>query len=193
MINPVPGAPDLTTSEGALDPVGFTMGVVDGFDVGLSFSRGLHGMVRVAGGNRWDLSLSPALFVHTTEENAGAFTRRGGRVTNANLTALASADPFDDPSTLSDVYAGVGVSRYSAWIDADPGRESGAATVPSALAGLRFGWSWGSERRSGARLHGATIGMEAVGTWITQRNDRQDFVPIVRVFFALRAGPGPPG
>lgn len=64
-VNPLPTSSSPTTLAGALDPIGFSYGFNDRFDVGLSFSRGLYSFVQIAGDDTRTLSLSPAVFRRT--------------------------------------------------------------------------------------------------------------------------------
>jgi hypothetical protein len=187
VVNPVPDQESLTTSAGALDPIGLVVAVSDAADVGLSFSRGLHSVIRVARGPRWAVSVSPAVYAHGAREESLSLVgvENVGHVVNLNVTGLLSTDPWPSGPVTSDFYVGGGVSRFVAWLDAGERRSSHSAWAPTVLAGLRLGLPRcrGSCEAGSRRLWG--LGLEVDGTWLKQRTGRSDFVPVARIFLAL--------
>lgn len=187
-INPVPTSASPATTAGGFDPIGFSYGVTDRVDVGLSFSRGLHSFLQLAGDDLWSVTLSPAVYRRTSDDGgSGGFGTRSGGITNLNVSTLVSVfPPLLDYGRL-ELYGGAGLSRYSAWIRSQVGEVEGSATIPSVLAGVRTVRMREVRLRTGSGPYDLrlSLGLEAVGTWMTQRDERQDFVPTLRLFVGI--------
>lgn len=185
-VNPVPALGGGGSRNGALDPLGFSYGLTEWADVGLSFSRGLHGFFRVIGAETWALTASPSVYRHSARAggSSGVQPRRGA-VTNVSLAVLAAYRvPFFDHRRV-EVYAGGALSRYSAWIATDVDRVDGADLVPSLMGGLRS--LRVGRRQVGSGEREAFVGMSLEGGWtrIRQRNGRRDSVPMLRLYLTL--------
>lgn len=187
VVNPVPPRASLTTSAGGLDPIGLVVAISDGADVGLSFSRGLHSVIRVAHGFKWAVSVSPAIYAHGAREESLSLlgVENVGHVVNFNATALLSANPWPNRPLLTDVYVGGGMSRFIAWLDAGETRSRHSAWAPTALAGLRVDLRRCRDGCDAGRRRLWGLGFEADGTWLDQRTGRSDFVPVARIFLTL--------
>ena len=186
-INPIPSLGGGGSRDGGLDLLGFSYGLTDWFDVGLSFSRGLHGFFRIVGNDTWARSASPSVYRHSAEAggDSGVEARRGA-VTNLSVTTLGSYRVPFFADRRAEVYGGGAMSRYSAWIATDAARVEGRHVVPSLLVGFR-------SLRIGRRTSGPSgerevfLGMSVEGgwTWVSQRSGRRDSVPTVRVYLTL--------
>ena len=180
-VNAIPPSDSLTTAMGGLDLLGVNLGLSESWDVGLNFSRGLHSVIRLDRDGAWAVSISPAIYRYSYDVSSS----EGARVTNLNLTGLASLDPWPAGSFLSDGYVGAGVSRYSATLSSGGGEVSHSAVVPTVLSGIRFGGPRCFPFCRAGDPRTFTFGAEAQGSWIRQRNGRRDFVPTVRIFLSL--------
>ena len=189
-VNPIPALGGGTSRAGGLDLLGLSYGFTDWLDVGLNFSRGLHGFVRVAGNGTWSLTASPSLYRYSTGagDTYSIEARRGG-VTNISLALLGShyVPVFDDRRI--EIYGGGTLSRYSAWIATDAARVESQAVVPSLLGGVRL------LRLSRARLPRTSesellvgLSIDGAWTWMRQRDGRRDLVPTLRAYFTLAGG-----
>ena len=174
-VNPVPHPDSSTTIWGGWDILGFAYGVTESVDVGLDFSRGLHSVVRVAGGGHWAASISPAIYsYHGQLDND---------VLNFNLSGLFSMDPFPDGPNTVELYTGAGLNAYRASLGTNP-RLTRSNTAPTVLAGLRVNWvCW---RGCSSRPRALWLVAEAHGTWLEQRTGRTDFVTTTRFYLRLQ-------
>ena len=179
-VNPIPEGRARTTSNGGFDPIGVAVGISPSVDLGLNFSRGLYSVVRIAHGQRWSASVSPALYRYSSGQEDS-----GGHVTNINVSGLVSLDPWPDRSGVRDLYVGVGMNRYSARIDVGSTSASNSAVAPTILGGLRAGLPRCLFRCRDRDTGFLALGAEARGSWVRQRNDRRDFVPTFRIYFSL--------
>ena len=189
-VNPIPALGRGAARAGGLDLLGLSYGFTDWFDVGLNFSRGLHGFLRIAGNETWALSASPSLFRYSAGAgDTGSVEPRRGVVTNISLALLGShqVPVFEDRRI--EIYGGGTLSRYSAWITTDASRVEAQSIVPSLLGGVR------TIRLARAKVpttseHELLVGMsvESAWTWIRQRDGRRDLVPTLRAYFTLAGG-----
>ncbi len=189
-VNGVPPDGSGATHAGAFDALGAAYGFTDWLDVGLSFSRGLHAVARVAGGEQWSVSLSPALFRYSAGNGGdGVVTgRRKGAITNVNLSLLAAVRGEASEARALELYAGAAANRYSAWIESDVGRVERATTAPSVLVGLRALRYARSRADSQAwRRPAVALGLELVGAWLTERGRRRRMEPGLRVYLSIGA------
>lgn len=192
-VNPLPALGAGASRARGLDLLGLSYGLTDWFDVGLNFSRGLHGFLRVVGNETWTLSVSPSVFRYTGEAGGTEFfAPRRGVVTNLSATVLGSYEaPLFEERRIN-VYGGGTLSRYSASISTDASRVERAAVAPSLLGGVR------SLRLSQRRMPRSSregeliLGLSVEGSWnwIRQRDGRLDLVPTLRAYFTLGGGSG---
>jgi hypothetical protein len=168
---------------GGFDVFSLSVGVTESIDVGYSLSRGLHSLVRVAGGPNWNVALSPAFYWYSSGSESSGSPRASVR--NANLTVQASVNPFPESWRQPDLYAGGSVARYRAHLEIGSDATDHGATVPTAFVGFRM-----AGRRPGTRPEPqdtppATLGIEAQGAWIRRSDDALEFIPTMRVYFSF--------
>ena len=186
-VNPIPALGQGAASGGGLDLLGLSYGFTDRVDLGLNFSRGLHGFVEVVGNDVWSLTASPSLYRYSVGAGGTDFIEeRRGAVTNVSLSLLGSyyVPAFEDRHI--EVYAGGAVSRYSAWITTESSRVEGREVVPTLLGGVRS-LRVGRTRMPNAEDRDVLLGLSIEGgwTWIRQRNGRRDTVPTLRAYLSL--------
>ena len=179
--NPIPHPDSLTTSAGGIDLLGFTIGLTESVDVGINFSRGLHSMVRVAGGDAWSVSISPAVYRFTGTMPPGV----DSRLWNLNVTTLLAAHTPRESVFGASVYAGASLNRYSASIGKGTQRVGHSALAPSALGGVRLEAPrcLGFCGPGGSRYF--SLGAEVHAAWIRQRSARLDLVPTMRLYMTV--------
>jgi hypothetical protein len=179
LVNPIPADSALTAEYAFLD-FQVAASLTDWLELGASFSRGVYAVARVARGERWALSLSPALFLHS--ENSRGPLQCGewldvpcvrddrSTVRNLNLTGLVAFTPQVGALNAADLYVGAGMNAFAAHVAADDRFTDHSAVVPTILIG---GMGMISRMR---------FTLEAQRTWITQRNGRRDGVATLRAY-----------
>lgn len=179
---------DATTARsGRWDPVGLGYGVTDWLDVGLSFSRGLYGFVRLLGDDVWAFTLSPSIYRHSVEEGGSeGVPLRSGRITNASLTGLGVYRTPILEDHLVEVYGGGTASHYRAWLATSDRRVERQDVVPGVIVGLRSLRRTRSRLGSGSRRKASIgLGMEGGWTWMRRRDGVRSRMPMFRVSFTL--------
>jgi hypothetical protein len=183
--NPVPDGAGTTNARLVLTA---GAGLGEWVDVGISSSRGLYSTVKLVRAGALSLSVSPAYY-RATEEDETLWIR----ASNRNLTGMLAFQPGDVDGIALDLYAGSGINWFTVEIRDRWRRHSGRS--PTLFGGLTIDlWRPSDDEdeveagREGL-FHTARLSLESTGAWVTQRNGRRDFVTVGRIQMSLRSWP----